>query len=202
MEKIIWAIDPGNLICGVVQLTGSTIGHCFNEKSCSVYRRILSLSKGQSIEIVIEDIKPYSLRLTPQVIDTCKIIGELTYRFKVCKQVNSVNLVARNSVKKWIFDTCPDIVLPRIEKKMSALHTRKVAKGMKGLIKSDGEMRSPSFHYIDDRSVIAALKSIFSIPTPKPGKPNIFGLVDHSWQALAAGAYFAHTDKNTSENNQ
>jgi len=200
MEKIIWAIDPGNLICGVCQLTGSTIGHCFNEKSVSVYRRILSLSEGKSIVIVIEDIKPYSLRLTPQVIDTCKIIGELTYRFNHCKQVESVNLVARNSVKKWIFDTCPDVVLPRIEKKMAALHSRKIAKGMKGLIKADGEMRTPSFHYVDDRSVIAAIKSIFNIPTPKPGKPNIYGLVDHNWQALATGAYFSHTANKSSEN--
>ena len=200
MEKIIWAIDPGNLICGVCQLTGSAIGHCFNEKSVSVYRRILSLSEGKSIEIVIEDIKPYSLRLTPQVIDTCKIIGELTYRFNMCKQVTSVNLVARNSVKKWIFDTCPDVVIPRIEKKMMALHTRKIAKGMKGLIKADGEMRIASFHFVDDRSVIAALKSIYNIPTPKPGKQNIFGLVDHSWQALAAGAYHSHIGNYTNEN--
>ena len=200
MEKIIWAIDPGNLICGVVQLVDNTIGHCFNLESNSVYRTILKLSDGATFTIVIEDIKPYSLRLTPQVIDTCKIIGELTYRFNHCRQATSVNLVARNSVKKWIFDTQFAICEPRITKKMAAKHTRNIKTGKKGLIKLDGEMRTPSFHWVDDRTVIAALKSIYNIPTPKPGKPNIFGLVDHSWQALSCGAYHYHTTKNSSEN--
>lgn len=190
MEKNIWGIDPGNLICGVAQLLDGQIGYCFNEKSVSVYRTILKLSKGEPITIVIEDIKPYSLRLTPQVIDTCKIIGELAYRFNTCKTVISVNLVARNSVKKWIFDTCPDVCNLRIEKKMNTIHRNKIKQGKKGLIKADGEMRQASFHFVDDRTVIAALKSIFNIPTPKPGKPNIFGLVDHSWQALAVAGFY------------
>jgi hypothetical protein len=51
-------------------------------------------------------------------------------------------------------------------------------------------MRAASFHFVDDRTVIAALKSIYNIPTPKPGRPNIHGLVDHSWQALAVAGKF------------
>ena len=195
--KDIWAIDPGNLICGVSQLTDGRIGHCFNEPSSSVYKKIMSLSSG-SIDIVIEDIFPYSMRLTPEIITTCKLIGELSYRFSSNKRVNSVTLVARNTVKKWVFDTFPDVCIPRIEKKMLALHGRKIKQGKRGLIKKSGEMYSPSFHYVDDRIVIAAVKSLFNIPTPKPGKPSIFGLVDHSWQALACGAYLSHAAKNSS----
>lgn len=198
METFIWAIDPGDTICGVVQLVNNRIGYCFNEKSSSVYRKIMSLSKGHKFIVVIEDILPYAMRLTPEIISTCKFIGELSYRFRTSKQVTSVEFVARNSVKKWIFDTCPDIVLPRVEKKMATTHERKIKKGLRGLIKKDGTPFSPSFQYVDDRIIIAAIKSIYNIPTPKPGKPNIFGLVDHSWQALAAGACYA----NNSNKNQ
>lgn len=195
-KTMIWGIDPGNEVCGVSQLLDGRIGFCFNEPSGSVYRKIVSLSDGQPFHVVIEDVYPYSMRLTPEIIATCKVIGELSYRFSVCKLAKSVNLEPRNSVKKWIFDTVPDVVLPRIEKKMAALHIRKVAKGLRGLIKQDGEMRAASFHFVDDRTVIAALKSIYNIPTPKPGKPNIYGLVDHSWQALAVAGKFDMCSRN------
>ncbi len=188
----IWAIDPGNVVCGVAQLLDRRIGHCFNEQSVSVYEKVMSLCGDNPIEIVIEDVFPFSMRLTPEIIATCKVIGELTYRFSTNPQVISVTLLARNSVKRWIFDTFPDAVTERIEKKMVALHNRKIKQGKRGLVKKTGEMYSPSFHYVDDRTVIAAMKSLFDIPTPKPGKRNIYGLVDHSWQALACGAYHYH----------
>lgn len=194
MEKIIWGIDPGSSICGVSQLRGGSIGICFNEVPERVYERILRLSDGSPFNIVIEDIYPYSLRLTPAVIDTCKLIGELTYRFGLVAK--SVTLVPRNSVKKWIFDTFPEVCTPRIEKKMLLLHARKLKQGKRGLMKKDGEMYTPSFQYVDDRIVIAAMKSIHNIPTPKPGKPNIYGLksTSHAWQALAVCSFFYHTN--------
>lgn len=199
MEKIIWGIDPGSSICGVCQLNSGLIGNCFNIEPEKVYNQILRLSEGSKFIVVIEDIFPYSMRLTPQVIDTCKLIGELAYRFNTCDQVSSVHLVARNSVKKWIFDTQFAICEPRINKKILAKHNRNIKKGLKGMIKLDGEMRQSSFHFVDDRIVIAALKSIYNIPTPKPGKPNIFGLKGHSFQALAVGTYFTRTGISANE---
>jgi hypothetical protein len=199
MEKIIWGIDPGSSTCGIVRLNSGLIGNCLECEPEKVYNQILRLSDGSQFIVVIEDIFPYSMRLTPAVIDTCKLIGELTYRFNTCFQVGSVHLVARNSVKKWIFDTCPDVCNLRIAKKILDKHNRNLKQGKKGLIKLDGEMRQPSFHWVDDRIVIAALKSIYNIPTPKPGKPNIFGLKDHSWQALSVAAWQAHIGKNTNE---
>lgn len=189
-KRLIWGLDPGNEVCGVAQLLDRRIGHCFNEPSGSVYDKILSLSGGNPFVVVIEDVYPYSMRLTPQIIATCKVIGELGFRFSTCPLASEVVFKPRNSVKKWVFDTAPDVVLPRIEKKMMALHARKLKLGLRGLIKKDGEMRTPSFHYVDDRTVIAALKSIYGIPTPKPGKSNIHGLVDHSWQALAVASLY------------
>lgn len=199
MEKIVWGIDPGSVICGVCRLNSGLIGDCFNIEPSKLYNEILRRSDGSQFIVVIEDIFPYSLRLTPAVIDTCKLIGELTFRFNTCNQVESVKLVARNSVKKWIFDTVPHECIPRINKKILLKHNRNIKQGKKGLVKIDGEMRLPSFIWVDDRIVIAALKSVLNIPTPKPGKPNIYGLKDHSWNALAV-AYFVHIGIFTNEN--
>ena len=196
MEKIIWGIDPGSSTCGIVGLNSGLIGDCFECEPNEVYHRILTLSGANTFTVVIEDIFPFSMRLTPQVIETCKIIGELTFRFKECMHAE-VHLVARNTIKKWIFDTVPEECIPRIEKKILYKHTRNLAKGLKGLTKIDGEMRQPSFQWVDDRIVIAALKCMHNIPTPKPGKSNIYGLksTSHAWQSLAVCSFFYHSLK-------
>ena len=202
MEKIIWGIDPGSAVCGVSRLNSGLIGTCFECEPKDVYNRIISLSEGSEVIVVIEDIFPYSLRLTPAVIDTCKLIGELTYRFNANTQVEALALVARNTIKNWIFDTVPEECIPRINKKILLKHNRNIRDNKKGLVKKDGEMRQPSFQWVDDRIVIAALKSIHKIETPKPGKKNVYGLssTSHAWQALAVCTYFYHTTKNSSEN--
>ncbi|WP_230691182.1 hypothetical protein, partial [Streptococcus pneumoniae] len=69
MEKIIWGIDPGSAVCGVCELRCGLIGACFECVPKDVYNRIISISEGSEVIIVIEDIFPYSLRLTPAVID-------------------------------------------------------------------------------------------------------------------------------------
>ena len=155
----------------------------------------MSLCGADKVTVVIEDIFPYSLKLTPAVIDTCKLIGELTYRFKKCRQVSSIELVARNSVKKWVFDTVPEVCLPRIAKKIDAKHTKNLSKGLKGLTKLDGEMRKPSFNWVDDRIVKEAMKIIHDIPEPLPGKSNIYGIKkdSHVWSALAVCSFFYHS---------
>jgi hypothetical protein len=163
------------------------------------YSRILRLSEGSQFIVVIEDIFPYSLRLTPEVIATCKLIGRLEEKFESCEGCSSINLIPRNTIKKWIFDTVPEECIPRINKKILLKHNRNIRYGKKGLTKIDGEMRQPSFQWVDDRIVIAALKSIHNIPTPKPGKKNIYGLgsTSHAWQALAVCSYFYHSTPNS-----
>ena len=157
---------------------------------------------ASEIIVVIEDIFPYSLRLTPAVIETCKLIGELTYRFGKARNVSTVSLVARNTIKNWVFNTVPDECIGRINKKILLKHNRNIRDSKKGLIKKDGEMRQPSFQWVDDRIVIAAMKVIHGIPTPKPGKRNIHGLssTSHGWQAMAVATYFSHTGQKASEN--
>jgi len=198
MDKIIWGIDPGSSICGICELKSGLIGNVFDEQPNSVYKRIMSLCGPNSVTVVIEDVFPFSNRLTPDVIDTCKLIGELTYRFNTTENV-SVHLVPRNSVRNWIFKTVPDVVIPRVIERMEYLDKQKIKQGKRGLRDKEGKLYEPHFRYVDDRIIIAALKKLYNIPTPKPGKSNIYGLKGHNFQALAVAAYFAHIGKNTNE---
>lgn len=128
--------------------------------------------------VLVEDIRPYGLKLSPQIIETCKFLGELRYRLSRAK-IN-VQWIARNTVKKWVFDTFPEVCIPRIQ--------AKIAK--KGAKNRDGGDRQPSFVWVDDRIVIAAMKECWGIETPKPGRTNRYGLKAHAWQSLCLGAYF------------
>ena len=166
-----------------------------------VYSEILRLSEGRKFTVVIEDIFPYSMRLTPAVIATCKLIGGIAKEFEIRNPGIRIEYVARNTIKNWIFKTFPDVAIPRINKKLWLKHNRDIKKGKKGLIKIDGEMREPSFNYVDDRIVCAAMKEFYKMETPKPGKKNSYGLLrnSHAWQALSVATWQAHIGKNTNE---
>lgn len=178
MERII-GIDPGET-CGMVILDGGQISSVFNIMFDQLTSKLTNYLIHPNCRVVVEDIRPYSLRLTPQVIWTCKFIGELVYRLKNDAGA-IVDLVPRNEVKKWCFDTFPDVCLPMIEKKIIK----------KGLIRKDtGEPRKPSFVFVDDRVVTECMKNLYSIKMPKPGYGYRFGLKGHSFQALAIAAYW------------
>lgn len=181
-------IDPGSEKSGICLLKDkSIISACIaaNEK---VFATIKELIAGNPATIVIEDIYPYSTTLKPEVIKTCKFIGEISYRLRHLKAINVV-FVPRNSVKKWIFDTFPSVCIGRIEKKINYLDGYRISKGKRGLRTKNGDLRKPSFQFIDDRIVISALKELYNIPDPKPGKSNQYGLKAHSWQALAVASF-------------
>lgn len=193
MNQKIIGIDPGNQQSGMVVLDGSNIVEAFNlNNKYEFYNKVKKFSIYSNINIIIEDIKPFTLQLTPQVIDTCKFIGEAVYRLKNEFKLN-VTMISRYEVKKWIFDTFPDVVIPIIDRKMNRklfeacdLNTREVVK----IDNYSREKRKASFVYVDDRIVIHAMKHLYNIPTPKPGKKYDCGLQNHSWQALAVASYF------------
>jgi hypothetical protein len=89
-----------------------------------------------------------------------------------------------------VFDTHGELCVERINKKIVALDDYGERKDRKRYRNKDGELRKASFHYVDDRIVIAAMKKHWNIPTPKPGKSNALGFSSHSWQALAVGSYY------------
>lgn len=185
MRELVIGIDPGSEVSGVCMVS-ERLGVQFAGvlDNGRVVDRCIELAAGRACYVVIEDMQPYLGRLSPAVIDTCKVIGRFVAALEGSGVFGGVYLVPRNKVKRWVFNTFPDIVGPRISKRMAAIHGQKVKAGGKGLLRDDGTMRAGSFHYVDDRAVISAVKSWWAIPTPKPGKRSPFGLGSHSWQAL------------------
>jgi hypothetical protein len=139
--------------------------------------------------VVIEDIRPYGLKMSNDVINTCKWIGELNYRLITTFQA-PVEYVTRGAVKKWVYEQFTGLCNDRINKKIAYLDDYGDRKGKKRYRTKEGLLKKPSFHWVDDRIVIAAMKELWKIPTPTPGRKNIYGLSEHSWQALAAGSCF------------
>lgn len=179
MNHQIIGIDPGES-CGVAILDGGQITSAFNIMYDLLPSKITHFLLHPNCTVVIEDIRPFSLRLTPQLISTCKLIGELCYRLKNETGAN-VELVTRNQVKKWVFDSFPEVCVPIIKRKIEK-------KGYKN--ESSGEYRSPSFVFVDDRIVTESMKYKYKIPLPKPGSGYMYGLKDHSWQALALASFW------------
>jgi hypothetical protein len=94
-----------------------------------------------------------------------------------------VELIPRSAVKRWCFEQFPEICTPIIDAKI-----RK--KGQVSV--KTGEFRVGSFVYVDDKTVIECMKSLYKIPLPKSGKGYDYGLKTHSWQALAVASLIAY----------
>lgn len=192
MKNVIVAVDAGNKVSGLIVLINGAIAYAENAANERVMTVIKEFnSSADTMLVLIEDIKPYSLKMAQSVIDTIKYIGSLEYRLNEAKI--EFKLYGRNKVKKWIFDRFNSICVARIDKKIEYLDKLRKSKGEEGLRSKDGSLRTASFVFVDDRVVIAAMKDLWSIPTPKPGKTNQYGISAHSWQALALAAF--HLDK-------
>jgi hypothetical protein len=189
IEERFFSIDSGNLVSGVAVTTREQVIYAGNIPNEEVIPKITEFSENANIIVLIEDIRPYAMKLTPQVIETCKVIGELMYRIKFELGLDYV-LITRAEVKKWVFDRFEELSSGRISKRIEYMTDYREKRGERGYRKKDGSLRSPSFHFVDDRVVIAAMKEYWDIPTPKPGKSNKFGLSKHSWQALAVGTTY------------
>lgn len=178
-ENAVVALDPGPVVSGMVIVEDGAIAKASNAGNAALFNIMFDGGKANVRPLVlIEDVRPYGVRLSQDFIDTCKWIGELEYRLKTLNI--AYKLIPRSTVKKWIFDTFPDIAVPRIEKEIILRdHRRK-----------DGEYCKPSAGFVNDRIIREAMKKQWSIPTPKPGKTNAYGLSEHSWQALGLASYW------------
>lgn len=174
-------VDPGSDISGVCVLLNGQIVTGFDVKNTLLWAKISAFFKYGSVTVVVEDIRPYSQRLTMQVIETCKVIGELTYRLRNARGVK-IELVPRSDVKKWVFDAFAAISNEKISRKMAR----------KGKINKDGSPRKPSFNYVDDRVVVAAMQEHWKMEKSKKGQPNKWGFRAHMhcWQALGMVSSF------------
>lgn len=198
MYQRIIGVDPSEDGCGMVVLDDGLIIDAFNLKLEQFYSKVTNYLLHNNCIVVIEDIAPYSLRLMPQVIGTCKTIGEVCYRLKN-EAGSNVVLIPRSKVKKWAFDTFPDVCMPIIDKKIEKKGFLACDILTKDEIRvySNGDLwkkRKGSFVYVDDKTVTECMKHLYNIPPPKPGKGYMYGLIKDSWQALAVASVYLHTN--------
>lgn len=192
-KKRIVGIDPGSNMCGVVILDDNTITGAFNWSIPVLWDKITPFLIHPNCRVIVEDIRPYSLQLTPHVIETCKLIGELVYRLRI-ECGFDVYLVPRSNVKKWVFDTFTELAVSLIKKKVDKkmyLSCDVKTRELLWLDESGKQRRKENFTQINDKIVTEAMKELYSIPMPNPGDGYRFGLKDHSWQALALVSYFS-----------
>ncbi len=172
------ALDPGPEVSGLVILEYGQIVKAGNVENRLLFNIMLDVvAANVGVHVLIEDVRPYGVRLSQDLLDTTKWIGVLEYRLESLNI--AYTLISRSTVKKWVFDTYPEISIPRIDKEIICRNHRR----------KDGEYCKPSAKYINDRMVIAAMKKHWKIETPKPGKTNRFGISKHAWQALAIASY-------------
>ena len=192
-------IDPGNAISGMVVIDNGLISGAFNlENKEALFSKICSYSLSRNVTIVIEDIKPYSVKMSQQVIDTCKFIGLLTYRLEI-EAGMAVKMITRAKVKEWIYKSFTAICEPyidiKIEKKRYAACDVETMAEIR--VNSNGSLkkRKGSFVYVDDKMVMEAMKTMYHVKEPPPGKGYDHGLKLHSWQALGAASCYLMTNK-------
>lgn len=195
IEEVFFSIDSGNVVSGVAVITRDKIIYAANIPNEDIISKVTEFSEKTRVTVIIEDIKPYAVKLSPQVIDTCKAIGELVYRVRSEAKLEYV-LISRYEVKRWVFDTFQSMATERISKRIEYMDGYRIGRGEKGLRKKDGSLRVPSFHWVDDRVCLAAMKMYWKIDNPKPGKSNKHGLSKHSWQALALATFYINSTLN------
>lgn len=200
--KYIIAVDPGSLTSGVVTIVDGIIKEAIdalpNEEVYLYILRSLPVNRHQGNAIaLIEDIKPYSVKLSQQTIDTAKFIGELRY----CLQGHPLPYkeIPRSAIKEWINLQYRHIVRRLLDKKVeyrSTMNDRLVLEGKiekNNLVKKDGDLKAATYVWIDDRMVSAAMRAQWDIKKPKPGHKSELGLKNHSFQALALATYYLKT---------
>lgn len=198
----IFSIDVGSDMSGVCVISNNTIIECVNLSNRLLCAKIKEYYVKYNILVVIEDIRPYSGKLSLDVIDTCKFIGELCYRLLNELRV-PFKLYARYLVRKWVFDSFNEPCVMAINKKIAYLDEYGARKNeelktagkkpkYRRYITKEGVLRKASFNYVDDRIIISIMKKLWEIPEPKPFKSNIYGLKEDSWQALALGSYYLY----------
>ena len=179
IQRTVIGIDPGSQVCGVSIIKDGVIVGAWNIGVEEMMEKITGYTCDPSCKVIIEDIRPYSMKLTMDIIKTCKVIGELYFRLKEWAGLD-VELITRYEIKKWVFDAFPDVCIPMIEKKIEK-------KGYR--VASTGEPMKPTFVFCDDKIVTECMQHLFKIKKPLPGKGYEYGLKEHSWQALAIAAH-------------
>ena len=172
-------IDAGSTKSGVAIVTCGQVERGMvisNRDVC----KLVADKKYSSYKIVIEDLRAYSTRLSQDLINTAKFLGQLEYI--LTKRKSDFLLVERVKIKKMVYDK-----YPKSEKDVR----EKIIQ--RGKVNSRGEYRKPSMIYVCDRVVANAMRYFWELPSGQ-GKRNKVGLASHSWQALALCSYLLFSE--------
>jgi hypothetical protein len=181
-KKIVIGVDVGNLESGVVAIVDGQIHYVSTVSNKQVFEIIMGyIARYRRVISVIEDMKPFAGNLSQQAIDTCKFIGELTWRLSEIEA--KYVMLNRSQIRKWVYDLLPTEILPMIIYRIEQRNAKN----------NDGKNRKPSFVYVNDGIVLKAMKILWKIETPKAGKGYIHGLRTHTWSALALASCFIHS---------
>jgi len=184
-NTILVGVDPGSEKSGIVVLTQKGIREGTNIGNESVFDYILTeKSKCDSFMLVIEDMRPYNMRITDEVIQTIKYLGQLEWRLNEANI--AYTLIPRWQIKQWVFLQFRTMAEPEIVKKIEASNRRKLAANL-----PLSRKQQPTFVFVDDRIVQKAMRIHWGIKKPtKVGQKAAFNLKDHSWQALGLASYY------------
>lgn len=188
-------IDPGSVICGITVLKDGQIDCALNVERGRFWDKITTIMLNRNVICVVEDVRAYSDRLKPGVMDTLKMIGEIIYGLKIHVSCDC-RLVTRSEVRKWVFDRFPAICIPEIQVKIDkkSFDACDLATKQEIRVTTDGRKpKTPYFVYVDDAIVKKCMTNYYKIPKPGPGEGYKFGLKDHSFQSLALCAFFEET---------
>ena len=181
-------VDPGDTISGFCVIENGRISFADNLDNQLIVPNVRELLNTRHYTVVIEDVRPYGTRLSPNLLMTAKFMGQLEWRLKEAGV--AFELIPRFEVKKWVYDAFPEFITPKIGKKMVLEDRRREKEGLKRLRAKDGVLYRGNFVWVDDRMIQAAMAYFWQIKKPKPGKRTEFGLKDHGWQALGLITYY------------
>ena len=184
-KRILVGVDPGETHSGVAIVENGAIQKGINISNFLLIDFISSLKNScDSFLVIIEDMRPYNMRISDNVINTIKFIGQIEWRLS--SMGIEFRLFPRWEIKQWVFERYPEMAKEEVVKKIEYLAATMERKN--GGIPVP--RRRPSFVYINDRIVEKAIKMWWSIKKPKVGQSTPFGLKTHSWQGLAMITFY------------
>jgi hypothetical protein len=180
----------------VIALNENGIREAYNIANEKVFDFIYKESLlCQKFLVVVEDLMMYNLKTGgDSFIKTAKFLGQIEWRLKDVDI--KFNLIPRWEIKQWIFLQYRTIVEPMILDNMRRSTDRKKKKAEDAGIVFKARNASPTFVYVNDRCVIAAMRKRWGIEPCKGGRSKpLYNLKDHGWQALGLASYFLVREK-------
>jgi hypothetical protein len=185
-KQILIGVDPGDTHTGLTLVGEFGILHSEHISNFLLIDFIYRLKEeNNSVLVIIEDMRPYNMRINDNVINTIKYIGQIEWRLQELKI--KYLLVPRWQIKNWVHWKYRDMCAVEINKKIEYAAVRKAK--ILG-IEDDGKRRKESYVYVDDRIVERGMRLWWDIKKPKVGQKVAFGLKTHGWSALAMVTFY------------